>query len=178
MLLAFDVDLASDARSARCACGGALHRADYPRKPRGGPADLDPAYATRFSFCCARDDCRRRTTPPSVRFLGRRVYLAAVVVLVAAMRHGVTPPRVAQLTAWFGVTARTLARWRLWWTETFVRSPVWIALRGRLMPPIDEARLPTSWWERIDASTEAARVLRLLVFLLPFSARNAVGVAV
>ena len=68
---------------------GMLHSARYPRKPRGGLDDLGPDYATRLSFCCAVDGCRRRTTPPSVRYLGRRVYLGAVVVLVTAMtrRH-------------------------------------------------------------------------------------------
>ncbi|NLS97786.1 MAG: hypothetical protein GXX96_37065 [Planctomycetaceae bacterium] len=38
-----------------------------------------------------RDGCRKRTTPLSVRFLGRKVYLGAVVVLVAAMRQGPSP---------------------------------------------------------------------------------------
>jgi len=35
------------------------------------------ARSWRFSFCCARDGCRTRKTPPSFRFLGRKVYLAA-----------------------------------------------------------------------------------------------------
>jgi hypothetical protein len=54
LLLTFDRDLAAEARAAGCArCGGSLHSARYPRKPRGGPEDLGPAYATRLSFCCA-----------------------------------------------------------------------------------------------------------------------------
>ena len=32
---------------------------------------LGPAYDRRLSFCCA--DCRKRLTPVSVRFLGRKV---------------------------------------------------------------------------------------------------------
>jgi hypothetical protein len=40
----------------------------------------------RFSFCCDRDGCRNRATPPSVRFLGRKVYLGAVVMLISASR--------------------------------------------------------------------------------------------
>src|SRR4249920_3425051 len=76
-LLVFDRDLAASARAARCRlCGGALHSGSYARKPRGGPAGLGQEYAERFSFCCAVDGCRKRTTPPSLRFLGRKVYLA------------------------------------------------------------------------------------------------------
>jgi hypothetical protein len=34
---------------------------------------LDKGYGQRFSFCCAVGGCRKRTTPPSLRFLGRKV---------------------------------------------------------------------------------------------------------
>jgi hypothetical protein len=79
LLLACDVDLAEAARAGRCALyGGALHSACYPRKPRGRPCRLGPEHDRRFSFCCAVDSCRSRATPPSLRFLGRKVYLAAI----------------------------------------------------------------------------------------------------
>ena len=98
-LLRIDQDIGERTRLAGCRiCGGVLHGAAYPRKPRGGPAELDPKFDRRLSFCCAKRDCRRRTTPPSVRFLGRRVYLGAVVVVISAMLHGVTPPRL--LSGW------------------------------------------------------------------------------
>ena len=54
------------------------------------------------SFCCDREGCRKRVTPPSVRFLGRKVYLHAVIILVAAMRQGATPRRVHELSELFG----------------------------------------------------------------------------
>ena len=41
-LTQFDADLAAEVHARGCPCGGRLHRADYPRKPRGGPADLSP----------------------------------------------------------------------------------------------------------------------------------------
>jgi hypothetical protein len=66
-----------------------LHRSDYDRKPRGGPQ-----WEVRFSFCCAQEGSRRRHIPPSVRFMGRRVYAGLVVVLVSAMIHGLKPERV------------------------------------------------------------------------------------
>ena len=39
-LFSIDQDLAETARQKACPCGGRLHRANYPRKPRGGPDDL------------------------------------------------------------------------------------------------------------------------------------------
>src|SRR3984893_16426162 len=78
-----------------------LHSARFRRKPRGGPAGLGEAYDQRLSFCCASDLCRKRMTPPSFRFFGRKVYLGAVVVLVSAMRQGATAAR--QLCALVGV---------------------------------------------------------------------------
>jgi hypothetical protein len=72
LLLACDRDLAEEARAGRCHCGGALHSATYARKPRGRPRSLSIGHEhdRRFSFCCAVDGCRARTTPPSLRFLG------------------------------------------------------------------------------------------------------------
>src|SRR3984957_11860353 len=99
-LLVFDRDLAASARAARCwLCGGPLHSASYDRKPRGCPGGLGQEFAERFSFCCAVDGCRKRTTPPSLRFLGRKVYLATVVTLISALLLGTTPSRLARLVA-------------------------------------------------------------------------------
>jgi hypothetical protein len=90
LLFAFDRDLAAAARLAGCArCGGVVHSARFRRKPRGAPAGLGAGFDQRLSFCCAADLCRKRATPPSFRFLGRKVFLGAVVVLVSAMRQGV-----------------------------------------------------------------------------------------
>ena len=36
-LLSIDKDLAECTRRKGCSCGGRLHRANYPRAPRGGP---------------------------------------------------------------------------------------------------------------------------------------------
>ncbi len=66
----------------------------YPRKPRGvARRVVDDSIGTRLSFCCAREGCRRRHTPASVRFLCRRVFLGAVVVLVTALSSGLTGKR-------------------------------------------------------------------------------------
>lgn len=143
-LFLIDRDLAETARQQTCSCGGQLHRASYPRKPRGGPDDLPDEYGRRFSFCCDRDGCRKRVTPPSVRFLGRKVYLAAVVVLVSAMRQGPSPRRVRELSKLFGADRRTIARWQLFWREQLPATPFWKVARGRLVPTSETLVLPLS----------------------------------
>jgi hypothetical protein len=111
-------------------------------------AELPAGYDRRHSFCCAVEGCRTRRTPPSVRFLGRKVYLAAVVVLATALRHGPTPTRAARLRELFGVDTRTLARWRQWWRHTVPESPWWRAMRGRFVPPVSASALPRSLLDR------------------------------
>src|ERR1700719_4426075 len=148
-LLAFDRDLAASARAARCRlCGGALHSGSYDRKPRGGPAGLGQEYAERFSFCCAVDGCRTRATPPSLRFLGRHVYLATVVTLISARQLGITPSRLARLSIVPGLDRRTLARWRAWWRSTFSDGSFAAAARAAVATPITIAALPVSLLER------------------------------
>lgn len=169
VLLKIDLDLAASTRAGGCAaCGGRLHSARYPRKPRGGPDHLGPEYERRLSFCCAADGCRQRATPASVRFLGRRVYLGAVVVLVTAMTHGVTPRRAAELQELLGVKRRTLERWRSWWRGAFVASPFWRSERGRFMPPLAAGALPGSLLERFGVEV-ATRVTKALQFLAPIT---------
>ena len=162
-LTAIDQDLAATAHADGCRrCRGRLHHGDYRRKPRGGPAVLPESYEKRTSFCCAR--CRKRRTPPSVRFLGRRVYLAAVVVLAGVLRQGPTPWRVARLRDLLGVSADTLARWHRWWREVFVRTAFWRAARSRFARPVDDADLPRELLARFpgDASVPLVAMLRFL----------------
>lgn len=167
VLARIDGDLAETARQAGCrVCGDVLHSARFPRKPRGGPAGLPAAYDHRHSFCCAVEGCRKRRTPPSVRFLGRRVYLGAVVVLATALRHGATRTRAASLRALLGVDARTLGRWRQWWRATFAESPWWTAMRGRFAPPVPTAALPDSLVHRF-AGASWAPLVALLRFVAP-----------
>ena len=168
-LLVFDRDLAASARTARCwLCGGTLHSASFGRKPRGGPPGLGQAYAERFSFCCAVDGCRKRTTPPSLRFLGRKVYLATVVTLISAMLLGTTPSRLARLSVVPGLDRRTLARWRAWWRYTFSDGSFAAVARAAVATPIDIAALPVSLLDRFAGDLEQ-RLLSLLRFLGPLT---------
>lgn len=169
LLLNFDHDMADAARDKGCSCGGVLHSARYRRKARGVPARLDKeAYCWRLSFCCAVDGCRQRNTPPSLRFLGRRVYLATMVVVISVMLHGATLPRMARLSQLLGVDRRTVARWREWWRTAFTESRFWQAKRATFMPPVDRQRLPASLLERF-AGAGADQLLALLRFLAPMT---------
>ncbi len=168
-LFSIDQDLANNARQKACPCGGRLHSAKYPRKPRGGD-NLPEQYGYRLSFCCERDGCRKRVTPPSVRFLGRKVYLGAVVLLVAAMRQGPSPRRVRELSQLFGADRRTIACWRVFWEEHFPQTRFWKVARSRLLPPVAIEILPLSLLEAFSRSDDPCQDWgRLLLFLSPIT---------
>ncbi len=143
-LLAIDQDFAEEARKKACPCGGRLHCANYFRKPRGTLVQLPEAQCLRLSFCCDRDGCRKRATPPSVRFLGPKVYLGAIVILISAMRQGPTPRRVRELSTRFGADRRTIARWQVFWREHFPQTRFWKIARARLVPLVKIVALPYS----------------------------------
>lgn len=165
LLLRIDHELAAQVRAKGCVCSGALHRADYPRKPRGCTGEVRGDHSSRLSFCCAT--CRKRATPASVRFLGRRVYLSLAVVLASARPGGPTPA-AARLGTILGVSRHTVARWRQWWCEQFPRTPLWQAGRARFMPPLADAELPGGLLDRFTGPAHEA-LMRLLVWLSPAS---------
>jgi len=172
-LFRLDQDLALEARRRGCRCGGVLHSARYPRKPRGALTDLDPEYGSRLSLCCAREGCRKRTTPPSVRFLGRRVYLGVVVVLASAMRDGITAKRTEHLRDRLGVGLRTLRRWRAWWRGAFAAGGFWKSVRGRFVPPVEVSALPASMVERFSGPDDRSGLIRALAFVSPLTTTSA-----
>lgn len=171
LLPRIDDDLARTAQVAGCPeCGGRLDVANYRRKPRGADG-LGDDYEVRASFCCAVDGCRRRRTPPSVRFLGRKVYLGAVVVLASALARGPSKTSVTKLSTLLGITRRTLARWCRWWSTTFATSRFWESLRGRFVPAIEVTTLPASVLSRIATTGDEPVVVTLLHMLAPISTR-------
>jgi hypothetical protein len=171
-LFTIDGEFAEEARAEGCHCSGRVHRANYERKPRGGPSNLGPEYDKRFSFCCALEGCRNRKTPASVRFLGRRVYLGAVVLLVSAMQGGITDKRASKLRESLGVSRRTLWRWRRWWLESFPESSFWKLARGRFMPPLNDGILPASLLERFAGTDDRSRLIQALSFLAPLTTQS------
>jgi len=143
-------------------CEGPLHRSDYNRKPRGGlMAQAGEAFVKRFSLCCGREGCRKRATPPSLRFLGRRIYLGAVVILASVVAHALGV--ASKIRAATGVPARTTRRWLSWWMGPFLNTELFVAIRARLIE-VDDAALPASILDRLPGGK--AEQVRLLVELL------------
>ena len=170
-----DARVAAGVKVAGCPhCAGRLDRADYPRKPRGGDlAGIGERLDRRISLCCAREGCRRRATPPSVVFLGRRVYLGIAVLkasLNAATAREVrttpTPPAPAP-----SPPDRTVKRWLGWFQQVLPRSVYFAAARARLWPPIeDTTELPAVVVERFARGRTAVEALRAtLRFLAPMT---------
>ncbi len=88
LLLAFDRDLANACRREGCAlCRGVLHSARYRRKPRGRLCELGEEHDWRFSYCCARDGCRKRATPPSLSDRSHK-QLIALLRFIAPLTGG------------------------------------------------------------------------------------------
>jgi len=148
-LCAEDARVAAAVKSAGCRqCSGRLDRADYPRKPRGGVVGAaGEQIERRLSFCCSREGCRRRATPPSVLFLGRRVYLGIVVVVetlrLATASAAAPSPSPAR---------RTVRRWRTWFAA--LRRSAWCAaISGRLWPPLEPSEsLPHALVDRLTGT--------------------------
>lgn len=166
-LLGMDQELAAAAKAAGCDCGGPLHSGNFERKPRGGPKGLDKGHRIRLSFCCGREGCRKRKTPASVRFLGRRVYWGAVVLIGAAFEGGVTANRVRGLGELIGyaIDRRTLRRWVIWWREGLPKSRIWKVMKGLFSRRVETGRLPVSLLEMMtgpDAATKVTGALELL----------------
>ena len=141
-LLRVDELAAERVREAGCGhCGGVLHSAGYCRKPRGDPylLGLQPSdLAFCHGFCGG--DCRRRTTPASVRSLDRREYVGLIVVLLPALLGDGSPSAAFSPRARLHVSDLTLRLWRRWWQEFSARR-FWRAHRDRLEPG-KAARLP------------------------------------
>jgi hypothetical protein len=167
-LMAIDEGIVERAAEQPCRdCGGPLYRGDYPRKPRSGLLALvAEVFERRFSLCCGREGCRHRATPPSVRFLGRRVYVGAVVVVASVVALAVATAGAAVRST--GVPARTTRRWLQWWRGSFTTSVSFVEISARLVPAPERRSLPTSLLQRL-ASDPAEGVGKLLTWLAPIT---------
>lgn len=175
-LVVVDQRLADAARAQGCpVCSAALHRRDYLRKPRGGLlAAAGEEFRRRFGLCCSREGCRRSVLPPSVRFLGRRVYLEAVILLACLQALIGVLPSGSPVAS---VPKKTVGRWLSWWTSTFPSSQTWLWMCGRLMPPVDVTQLPRSFLERVAQSLgdtpDVGQVLTMAArWLAPLTTRS------
>jgi hypothetical protein len=167
-LTAIDEAIVQSAAAEPCRdCGGPLYRGDYPRKPRSGlVGQLTEAFDRRFSLCCGREGCRRRATPPSVRFLGRRVYVGAVVILASVVALAASVVREAERRT--GVPARTTRRWLRWWRGPFTATGPFCELSARLLPAVSRSALPTAILERLDGDPVTC-ISKFLGWLAPLT---------
>ena len=148
-------------------CNGVLHRSDYERKPRGFGAKNETVK--RVSYCCNQEDCRKRHTPPSLRFFGRKFYDGIIIVLLTAMTHGVNARRAAELRRKLGIEKKTLNRWRKWWLENFNQSAFWREVKGNFPNGIDQKIMPLSLADAFEVTSKKTGLLKLMEFLSPIS---------
>jgi hypothetical protein len=147
-LFDLDQEISDLTQSQGCIfCGETLHVSNYERRPRGAFVNLSEPqlkhkYSFRFSFCCSQDGCRRRVTPPTVRFLGRKVYLGFIIVLVCALKHGLTPRRALLLCGEFNIPRQTITRWRRFWCHQLTQMPFWKKAQGTHAVAIQKEELP------------------------------------
>ena len=142
-------------------CGGKLDVAAYTRMAGGVPGGVSAHLSRRDSFCCR--DCRRRSTPPTARFLGQRAYVSVVVALAAVLSDGPTAMRITALSNLIGASRRTVKRWIVWWREGATKSLWWAMLVARA-PIVDtassalDAFIPTAS-NRVDALVNFLRFI-------------------
>jgi len=157
-LWAIDAELSAAVQASGCPrCGGRLDRADFPRKPRGVPEEAQRWFRRRFGLCCAREGCRRRRLPPSVRFVGRHVCVGVVVGIVSMAIHH---------AAWWGWMQRRQARrWRRWWRVVFGEGAIFASLRARSVGVLEAEALPEALFDAVakGLSPEAGLVRVLSV---------------
>ena len=148
-------------------CGAKLDRAFFKRKPRLVIGEFEEQFSVRPSFSCRKDGCRKRVTPVLLRFLGRKVYVSVIVVLVATMTAGPNPKRLSQIQREIGVPPRTVRRWLIFWRKIFTTTESWRYQRGHFIPAIHEALLPFSLLDRLRSMHDDC--LQAFVILLRFT---------
>ena len=120
----FDLELFRAAKSQGCArCKGPRDTSNYYRKIRG----MGEGNEIRFSLCCRREGCRKRLTPQSLRFFGRKIYSRWVILMAIDFAQELGLPKK--------ILRQTLARWRKFWKDHLAESsPFMKWSRGFLSP--------------------------------------------
>ncbi len=165
-----DQNLALQTQEKGCpSCGHKLHQANYPRSPIGISPQFRNQYDERLSFCC--DTCRKRITPPSVRFFGRRWYPAPLFIFISALMRRVSEYTLAQVRRHFGISASesTWKRWRQWWRDSFLETLFWKQNKGIVPKSLESKRpFPRALLEVFSGTLEK-KIIYLLKFLSPLS---------
>lgn len=135
-LVAIDEAVAGEVQAEGCPhCGGKLDSARYGRVLRH--AGRAPTPERRQSFCCRTEGCRRRLTPPSLRFFRHKRYsLLSVLVSVALRDAGPSCGLLRILEREFGVCRSTVRRW-LFWIQRFLSTAHDVLIRAVAYPVFD-----------------------------------------
>jgi len=174
LLDTIDQEFTNKAKQEGCPyCGGQLNIADYPRSTFGVPAQFRSMYDERYSLCC--DTCRRRITPPSVRFFGRRWFPAPLLLLISLLSKGASSRRCALVKQHFGiaVSLSTWKRWRRWWNTVFPTTLFWQQSKGLLVSTLQavHSHYPRILLDLLQGKLTEKMCL-LLQFLAPLTASN------
>lgn len=159
-LFFLDVKISDEFMKTACCerCGCRFFSAsDYVRKPRGFPEEInasiiDKCFGSRFSFRCG--GCRKRITPPSVRFLGRKIYIAPAIIWASRLiEQGNVASGIATALDQIRnelqdfLPAKTARRWMNWWRGAVWSSPFWRAWQGQLYGHIMQEKFLSGVWE-------------------------------
>lgn len=152
-------------------CGGELDVSNYPRKPRGIGAK-EVLLEGRLSFTCRR--CRLRTTPPSVCFFHRKVYLSFTILVVGYLRRR-EPEAVPlrRLSSETGVSERMIVHWLHWWEEFVFDGDFWRSVRSKFVHPLGRRGFVYYLLESFRVSSRPLKeaLLNLSRFISPLSIR-------
>ena len=166
-LFTIDVEFINDDQKKGCCfCGGKLHRASYPRSPLGISPQQRHHYEKRLSLCCYT--CRKRATPPSVRFFGRCRFPGAIFLFISLLTQSINQYRIEQLKRRLGVriSIRTWKRWRRWWCEQFIKSRFWLQAKGLIRTNASSLVYPRFFLSLFSGVLQEKMIL-LLQFLSP-----------
>jgi hypothetical protein len=113
LLQSYDEDICKAQQDNGCShCGNKLDLSHYQRKPRGLEwASLTETCFRRYSLCCRNEGCRKRTTPQSLRFAGRKVYCGLLIMLFTLLKERGDVKAQRRLQKDFGLSPTTARRW-------------------------------------------------------------------
>lgn len=129
-LFGLDQEAAKRAKEKRCPiCGGQLDAAKYSRVINGIEEMPNKHELLVFSMCCRH--CRKRVTPPTLRFSGRKQHTKGVMLLAHVLKRGATQRRIIELSKLLGASERTIRGWIRLWRAKVGDSSWWRDLKSR-----------------------------------------------
>jgi len=151
-LQSFDKDMSDAMKAKGCKhCSGKLDVGHYQRKPRGLEwAELTDASYTRYSLCCREESCRKRSTPLSLRFAGRKVYCSVFIVLFTLLQERGDQHAQQHLHKKFGLSLATARAWVELFKSRLSSSPWAKDMQSRGIFRSHELGLLDQYFESID----------------------------